>query len=310
MTKGETALEARVRAAKVPRATRGQSIVLATWNVRELGRSPRRDDSIRMITRILSSFTLVSLVELRRDTRDLERIFAALGPRWRAVYSDPLEDPGANEERACFLFDTRHVRPTGLVSVVHRRRRRVGTEYVTPHPGGVATALPGELSCGHARLPLRDGARALERSKGRAPRRAARPRRVGRAPRAAERDPNGPHPRGRSQHPGHQGPAVSRRRRKGARCPEGLLGAHGTNLAASKRYDQILHLPVLGERFTQRAGVVDFFSNDLEGLYPRAASRRGDLTREMSDHLPLWAELAVGCRAGGVGGEFPGSFAR
>ena len=74
-------------------------------NVRELGRSPRRDDSIRMIARILSSFSLVSLVEVRRDTRDLERVLAALGERWRALYSDPLEDPGANEERACFLFD-------------------------------------------------------------------------------------------------------------------------------------------------------------------------------------------------------------
>ena len=81
---------------------------------------------------------------------------------------------------------------------------------------------------------------------------------------------------------------------RGLAVPKALLGAHGTNLAANKRYDQILHLPVLGERFTQRAGVVDFFSNDLERLYPRAASRRGDLTREMSDHLPLWAELAVG----------------
>ncbi len=34
-----------------------------------------------------------------------------------------------------FLYDTRHVQPTGLVSVVHARRRRIGTEYVTPHRG-------------------------------------------------------------------------------------------------------------------------------------------------------------------------------
>ena len=70
---------------------------------------------------------------LCRDTRDLYSVLAALGPSWRAIYSEPLDDPGANDERACFLFDTRLVTHTGLVSVLHQKRRRVGDEYITPH---------------------------------------------------------------------------------------------------------------------------------------------------------------------------------
>ncbi len=47
---------------------------------------------------------------------------------------------------------------------------------------------------------------------------------------------------------------------KGLQVPKALLGAHGTNLAANKRSDQILHLPALAERFTERAGVGTSFA--------------------------------------------------
>ena len=49
--------------------------------------------------------------------------------------------------------------------------------------------------------------------------------------------------------------------------PKALLGSHGTNLAANKRYDQILHLPTLTDRFTERAGVVDFYAGDFRPLF-------------------------------------------
>src|SRR5262249_51180324 len=42
--------------------------------------------------------------------------------------------------------------------------------------------------------------------------------------------------------------------RRGLRIPEALLGTHGTNLAADKRYDQILHLPKYTENFSNHGG--------------------------------------------------------
>lgn len=65
-------------------------------------------------------------------------------------------------------------------------------------------------------------------------------------------------------------------------------------MAANKRYDQILHLPALGERFTERAGVLDFFRGDYFPLFPGERMTKEGFTRELSDHLPLWAELRVG----------------
>ena len=82
--------------------------------------------------------------------------------------------------------------------------------------------------------------------------------------------------------------------KRGLTIPKALLGAHGTNLAANKRYDQILHLPFLAERFTERAGVLDYYRGDFRPLFPRVRMGKEELTRELSDHLPLWAEMRVG----------------
>lgn len=288
---GEPLLAERVRAARIPRATREHSVILATWNVRELGRRRRRDDSIRMIAHIVSRFSLVSLVELRRDTSDLERVLRVLGPAWRALYSEPLEDPGANEERACFLFDSRIVRHTGLVSVLHRKRARIGDEYVTPHwwrapfvAGFRAGAVDLVVATAHVRWGASEAGRLGEIQ--------------ALAEWAARRAQRTPQPTslvltGDLNVPDVTSPLYRALIRRGLSLPKALLGAHGTNLAANKRYDQILHLPKLGERFTERAGVVDFFAGDHASLYPRVRMSREAFTRQLSDHLPLWAEMRV-----------------
>ena len=65
-------------------------------------------------------------------------------------------------------------------------------------------------------------------------------------------------------------------------------------MAANKRYDQILHLPFLAERLTERAGVLDYYRGDFRPLFPRGRMGKEELTWELSDHLPLWAEMRVG----------------
>ena len=289
--KGMALVRSRLEAARVPRARRGASIVLATWNVRELGRTRRRDDAIAMLAAILSRFSLTSLVELRRDTGDLERILRAAGPTFRALYSEPLDDAGGNDERACFVYDTRFVEHTGLVSMVHGERRRIGREYVTPHwwrPPYMAGFRAGGTTFVLATAHIRWGGRATYRLAEiralatwaeRHAHRATRP-----TPLVLAGDMNTP---------STASPLYRALTAKGLTVPAALLGEHGTNLAENKRYDQILHLPGLAERFTERAGVVDFFGEDGRGLFPRGVTREG-LTRQLSDHLPLWAELRVG----------------
>jgi len=290
--RGHALLAARIREANVPRAVRGASIVLATWNVRELGRSRRTEAGVRAIAAILRRFSLVSLVELRRDTHDLERVLAVAGPTYRALYSEPLDDAAANDERACFVYDSRFVHHTGLVSVVQAKRKRVGTEYVTPHwwrppymAGFRAGTVDLVVATAHVRWGPSEGGRLAEIQALADWAHARAQRTAGATSLVLAGDLNVPH----TQSPLYRA-LVSR----GLRVPKALLGAHGTNLAANKRYDQILHLPGLAGRFTPRAGVVDFYRGDHAGLLPGKRLTKEGMTWEISDHLPLWAEMLVG----------------
>ena len=81
---------------------------------------------------------------------------------------------------------------------------------------------------------------------------------------------------------------------RGLEVPKALLGTHGTNLAADKRYDQILHLPQITKAKMNLGGVLDYYIGDFEELFPGRAIDKQGFTYELSDHLPLWVQLGTG----------------
>lgn len=62
--------------AKLPPSKLGETLDIATWNVRELGKKKRLEPSLHSIAEILGQFDLVSLVELRDDTSGLAEVSA------------------------------------------------------------------------------------------------------------------------------------------------------------------------------------------------------------------------------------------
>jgi len=130
---GLAELHRRLDMAGVP-GPRRNNLRLATWNIRELGKSPRWDESIALLAATIARFDLVSVVELRDNLEDLRRILACLGPRWRAVFSDYRLDAGGNRERVGFLHNTSRVSFTGLASHAEAERVREGDEYTMPVP--------------------------------------------------------------------------------------------------------------------------------------------------------------------------------
>ena len=74
----------------------------------------------------------------------------------------------------------------------------------------------------------------------------------------------------------------------------GLEAQVTTDLARNKRYDGIMCLPQVRTRFTGRAGAVDFYAGDHRALFPGRRITKTAFTFQLSDHLPLWAELSVG----------------
>jgi hypothetical protein len=81
---------------------------------------------------------------------------------------------------------------------------------------------------------------------------------------------------------------------KGLTIPEKLRGIHGTNLARTEHYDQILHNTRFAKTFTDKGGVLDFYQGDYRALFPEdkyPKMTKELFTYEISDHLPLWVQL-------------------
>jgi len=77
---------------------------------------------------------------------------------------------------------------------------------------------------------------------------------------------------------------------KGLQIPTALRKlTFGSNLDKDKRYDQILHYPIYPENFTNAGGILDFYADDIEPLFPGMS--KADFTYQVSDHLPLWMQI-------------------
>ena len=287
-------LRARIRAAHIPPAG-PHNLRLATWNIRRFGEGARLDASIAMIAAILRELDLVAIVELCDDTSDLERTRHALGPHFGAVFSDYLRDAAGNRERIGFVFDQRRIRFTGLASNAEGVRKLARGRYVEDVPwwrppflasfrrgpfrfllvaahvrwGGTAAARRSEL----AALAEWISGRSKERYFG-------------------ERDVVVVGDFNVSAL--HDDAALQALTSRGLVTAPGLEAQVTTDLARNKRYDGIMCLPQVRTRFTGRAGALDFYDGDHRALFPGRRITKTAFTFQLSDHLPLWAELSVG----------------
>jgi endonuclease/exonuclease/phosphatase family metal-dependent hydrolase len=87
---------------KIPAKSRSRLLV-ATWNIANLGAQQRDDVHLQLIAEILGWFDVVAIQELRENYLDLLKIVSFMGPRWRMLFSDA----SGNNERMAFVYDTR-----------------------------------------------------------------------------------------------------------------------------------------------------------------------------------------------------------
>ncbi|MCD4674011.1 MAG: endonuclease/exonuclease/phosphatase family protein [Anaerolineaceae bacterium] len=102
---------------EVPTRTQSETLLLATWNIREFD-SPaygeRLPEAFYYIAEIIAHFDLVAIQEVRRDLRALKKLCAILGGHWKYLITDITEGSRGNDERMAFLYDTRKVSFGGL----------------------------------------------------------------------------------------------------------------------------------------------------------------------------------------------------
>jgi endonuclease/exonuclease/phosphatase family metal-dependent hydrolase len=105
----------------LPRRTIDDSLVLATWNIREFDSSKygwRTNESLLYIAETISCFDLVAVQEVREDLFALGKLINHLGKWWRYVMTDVTEGIKGNRERMVFLYDSRKITFGGLAGEI------------------------------------------------------------------------------------------------------------------------------------------------------------------------------------------------
>jgi len=300
IARGLLALRKRIAAAEIPPSALDETINVAVWNIREFGKVRRTQAAIHYLAEILGQFDLVALVELRHDLTDLGRVLPILGPSWDVVYSDWLDDPGGNRERVAFLFDRRSVVFNGLAAEVDAPRTKDGLEYLATQSFWRAPYMCSFRAGNFDFVAIATHARWGDSIKGR----------QAELQLLADWIDTRFQDRFVEDHDlivmgDFNTPAIGDQLFKaltshGLQVPEALqtltagsqhLG--GTNLAKDARYDQILHLPTLAKRFSNRGGTVDFFGSDarIRELFPDKRYNRAEFSYQLSDHFPLWVQV-------------------
>lgn len=119
-------------AEKIPEKTIRNTLLLATWNIREFDSQKyggRLDESYYYIAEIISRFDLVAVQEVRRSLKPLKRVISILGSFWDFIVTDVTEGRSGNRERIAFVFDKRKVKFSGVAGeVVLPRNDRIQGE--------------------------------------------------------------------------------------------------------------------------------------------------------------------------------------
>src|SRR6185503_18656917 len=130
------------------------ALLVATWNIANLGVQDRLDSDYALIAEVMTWFDLVAVQEVNDDLRGIEAIHSKLPARYDLLFSDA----SGNQERQAFLYDTRKV----------KRLREVGRLSIPPSQlsaiklPGTTTTFPGfdrgpylaSFECGSFRFSL------------------------------------------------------------------------------------------------------------------------------------------------------------
>ena len=81
-----------------------ETLLLATWNIREF-KDNRRRESLYYIAEIMSRFDLVAIQEVSTDLKGLEKLMGIMDPSWSYIVTDSTEGDTGGGERMAFIYD-------------------------------------------------------------------------------------------------------------------------------------------------------------------------------------------------------------
>lgn len=108
----------------IPAVGQAKQVLIATWNIANLGVHERRQSDITLIAAILSWFEIVAIQEVADNLVDFYRVLDALPDHFDWIFNDRA----GNDERSAYIFDTRRVSlgpKIGEVAIVESDRRHI-----------------------------------------------------------------------------------------------------------------------------------------------------------------------------------------
>jgi len=102
---------------QIPQKTATETLLLATWNIREFGDN-RRTESLHYIAEIISRFDLIAAQEISRKLDGLKSLMSLLGPNWDYIVTDSTEGTAGGGERMAFIYDKNKVMFKNMASEI------------------------------------------------------------------------------------------------------------------------------------------------------------------------------------------------
>ncbi len=300
IARGLLALKKQIDKAEIPASKLDETINVAVWNIREFGKVRRNPAAIHYIAEILGQFDLVAIVELRDNLTDLGNVLKILGPSWDAVYSDWIDDYGGNRERTAFVFDTRAVAFNGLAAEIDAPRRKIGEEYLSEQSFWRTPYMCSFRAGNFDFIAIATHTRWGKGTKGRQTELHMLADWIDKHFKDKSAEDHDLIVMGDFNIPKLGDSLFNALTAHGLQIPDALVKLKvgkrvvgGSNILEDARYDQILHLPTLKDRFSDAAGTLNFYggSANIKKYFPDKSYSLQEFTFQLSDHFPIWAQI-------------------
>ena len=304
---------------ELPQRNVTDSILLATWNLREFGANSkfgkRLDESLLYIAEIVSHFDLIAIQEVNQNLGDLKLLMQYLGRWWEYLVTDVTPGHSGNMERMAFVYDGRKVQFDHLAGEVSladgpkQQRQPARSPFICAFRTGWRRVSLCSVHIYYGKAAANDKRRVTEIdtiSELLAKRNASRQN-------VADGEPENVVLLGDFNIFNREGDKTSSALEKhDFIVPKSIRRAPGSNIAQDKYFDQIaFHDPKGRLKTTSKAGVFQFtksvfkdgdagvYSNAMQAAIPAQFKRAKDpkalykkwRTFQISDHYPLWLEL-------------------
>lgn len=278
-------------------------LLLAAWNIANLGVQQRRRQDYQLLAEILGWFDLAAVQEVNQNRAGLEAILNELPATYRTIFSDAA----GNNERMTFLYDSAKAKPTelvGEVAIPPAELKDVHLPGVTrPFAGFDRNPYLAAFQAGTFRFTLVN----VHLYFGDDSERASIERRSLEAfalARWADREVKSKYaytqdiitlgdfnlPKAEAGNPVFD--ALTKR---GLHLPKHSTQI-GSNLAGDKDYDQVAFFPAeTNADFTGQSGVFDFDGAVFHDLWQAKTEKQFQayVKYYLSDHRPLWVEFKI-----------------